>query len=88
LGGILISHETYSLVKDVVLAEEQEPLQAKGFAKPVRNYKILDQLDRLPERRKVIREEQDGFRIFLDLQKLDKARAAQALRSILSQLGS
>ena len=88
LGGILISHETYSLVKDIVLAEEQDPIQAKGFAKPVRNYKILDQLDRLPERGKVIREEQEGLRIFLDLQKLDKARAAQALRSILSQLGS
>ena len=40
LGGILISHETYSLVKDTVLAEEQDPIQAKGFAKPVRNYKI------------------------------------------------
>jgi adenylate cyclase len=88
LGGILISHETYSLVKDIVLAEEQDPIQAKGFAKPVRNYNVLDQLDRLPKRKKVIREEQEGLRIFLDLQKLDRARAAQALRSILSQLGS
>jgi adenylate cyclase len=88
LGDILISHETYSLVKDIVMAEEQDPLQAKGFAKPVRNYKILGQSDGLPERGKVIREEQEGLRIFLDLQKLDKARAAQALRSILSQLGS
>ena len=88
LGGILMSHETYSLVKDAVLAEEQDPIQAKGFAKPVRNYKIVDQLDRLPERGKVIREEQEGLRIFLDLQKLDKARAAQALRSILSQLAN
>ena len=46
-GGILISHETYSLVKDIVLAEEQDPIQAKGFAKPVRNYKVLDQFDKL-----------------------------------------
>ena len=44
-GSILISHETYSLVKDIVLAEEREPIQAKGFAKPVRNYKVLDQFD-------------------------------------------
>src|SRR5262249_42205875 len=35
-GSILMSHETYSLVKDIVLTEEQEPVQAKGFAKPVR----------------------------------------------------
>jgi class 3 adenylate cyclase len=36
LGSILMSHETYSLVKDIVLSEEQEPIHAKGFAKPVR----------------------------------------------------
>jgi adenylate cyclase len=88
LGSILISHETYSLVKDIVMAEEQDPIQAKGFAKPVRNYKVLDQFDTLIGQRRVIREEQDGLRIFLDLQKLDKASAVQALKSILSRLGS
>jgi len=87
-GGILISHETYSLVKDMVLAEEQGPIQAKGFAKPVRNYKVLDQLDTLIDQRRVIREEQDGLRVFLDLQKLDKASAIQALQGILSRLGN
>jgi adenylate cyclase len=86
-GSILMSHETYFLVKDIVLAAEQEPIQAKGFAKPVRNYKVLDKFNQLTDQGKVIREEQDGLRIFLDLQKLDKGRAAQALRSILTQLG-
>ena len=88
LGGILISHETYSLVKDLVRAEEQGPIQAKGFAKPVRNYMVLDQLDKLIDQRRVIREEQDGLRVFLDLQKLDKASAVQALQSILLRLGN
>ena len=88
LGGILISHETYSLVKDLVLAEEQGSIQAKGFAKPVRNYKVLDQLDKQIDQRRVIREEQDGLRVFLDLQKLDKASAVQALQSILLRLGN
>jgi adenylate cyclase len=88
LGGILISHETYSLVKDLVLAEEQGPIRAKGFAKPVRNYKVLDQLDKLIDQRRIIREEQDGLRIFLDLQKLEKASAVQALQSILLRLGN
>jgi adenylate cyclase len=86
LGSILMSHETYSLVKDIVLAEEQEPIHAKGFAKPVRNYKVLAQFDQLADQRRVIREEQDGLRIFLDLQKLDKDSATQALKNILSQL--
>ena len=87
-GGILLSHETYSLVKDIVLAEEQDPIEAKGFAKPVRNYKVLDQFDKLIGERRVIREEQDGLRVFLDLQKLDKGNAVQALKSILSRLES
>jgi hypothetical protein len=85
-GGILLAHETYSLVKDMVVAEERDPIQAKGFAKPVRNYEVLDQLDRTQDRRRVIREDQDGMRIFLDLQKLDKAAAVRNLKSILSQL--
>ncbi len=88
LGGILLSYETYSLVKDLVLAEERDPIQAKGFAKPVRNYKVLDQFDQLIGQRRVIREEKDGLRVFLDLQKLDKASAVQTLESILSRLRS
>ena len=51
-------------------------------------FPVLDQLDKLVGERRVIREEQDGLRIFLDLQKLDKTRAVQALKSILSRLGS
>src|SRR5439155_16559410 len=31
LGGILVSHETYSLVKDLIAAEEQSPVKVKGF---------------------------------------------------------
>jgi len=85
-GSILISHETYSLVKDSLLAEEQTPVQAKGFAKPVRNYKVLDQFDKLADRGSTIREQQEGLRIFLDLQKLDKTSAALALEKILSRL--
>ena len=40
-GGILIGHETYSLVKAYISAEEQEPKGVKGIAKPVRNYKVI-----------------------------------------------
>ena len=86
LGGILISHETYSLVKDVVLAEEREPIQAKGFAKPVRNYRVLDHYDQRIGPSQIIREEKDGLRVFLDLQRMDKGSAVEALESILSRI--
>jgi adenylate cyclase len=87
-GDILISHETYSLVKDTIMAEERDPIQAKGFSKPVRNYKVLDQGDQALDRTGILREERDGLRIVLDLQKLDKAIAAQALEKILTLLRS
>jgi PAS domain S-box-containing protein len=87
-GSILVSHKTYSLIKDSIFAIEQDPIQPKGFAKPVRNYKIVDPPHQAAGRKRIIREEQDGLRVFLDLQKLDEASAAEALKSILSRLGS
>ena len=85
-GSVLLSHETYSLVKELIAAEEQAPIQVKGFAKPVRNYRVLDQLDRRPGQGRMIQEEQDGMRILLDLEKIDKTAALQALDSIISRL--
>ena len=86
LGSILISHETYSLVKDMVLAEERDPIHAKGIAKPVRNYKVLERIDDMVGQGKVIREEQEGLRVLLDLQRLDRGRAIKALDNIISRL--
>jgi PAS domain S-box-containing protein len=86
LGGILLSHETYSLVKDKVLAEEREPIQAKGIAKPVRNYRVLGRIDDMVAQGQVMREEQDGLKVLVDLQKLNKDRAVKALEHILSRL--
>ena len=40
IDGILLGHETYSLVKDEVSAEEQTQIKVKGFAEPVRAYKV------------------------------------------------
>ena len=51
MDAILLDHETYSLVKDEVAAEEQTPIKVKGFAEPIRCYKVqglYDQLDRDP----------------------------------------
>lgn len=86
-GSILMSHETYSLVKDVILAEEQPPVQVKGFAEPVRNYRAIDRLDGQKNQAKVLREEQSGVRIVLDLNKLDKASTIRTLKSMISLLG-
>jgi len=86
LGGILVSHETYSLVKDRILAEERTPIQAKGITKPVRNYAVIAPVDDLIAQGHAIHEEQDGLKVLIDLQKLDKAEAVKALEGILTRL--
>ena len=81
-----MSHETYSLIKDHVLAEEQTPIQAKGIAKPVRNYTVIAPIKDLVAQGRAIHEEQDGLRLLVDLQKLDKEKAVKALESVLTRL--
>jgi len=86
IDGILMGHETYSLVKDEVDAEEHKPIKVKGFAEPIRCYRVLGLYDDLVGEGSVIREEQDGFKLLLDLQKHDRAEAIAALEAIVARL--
>ena len=40
-GGVLISFETYALVKDSVRCEEHGHIQVKGIAQPVATYAVI-----------------------------------------------
>jgi len=89
LGGILLAHETYALVKDTVMAEEGDTLTFKGFAKPVRTYSVVGLHDDLAEKGRVIRKEQEGLALAIDRDKLTKkgkAEAIKAIKDVLSQL--
>ena len=86
VGGILLAHETHSLVKDTVMAEEGDTLTVKGFAKPVRTYSVVGLYDDLAEQGRIIQKEQGGVRVLVDLKKGDKAAAIKAIKGILSQL--
>ena len=41
LGGILLAHETYALVREEIAAEEMSLLTIKGFPRPVRTYQVV-----------------------------------------------
>ncbi len=81
-----MAHETHALVKDTVLAEEGDTLTVKGFAKPVRTYRVVGLYDDLVEQGRIIRKEQDGVRVLVEPKKGDKAAAIQAIEDVLSQL--
>ena len=39
-GGILLTNETYSLVKDWILADEGEAISVKGFNRPIKTFRV------------------------------------------------
>lgn len=82
LGEIVIAHETYSLVNDIVRAKEQAPTTVKGFAKPIRNYVISGLVDEAADSEKFIRLNKDGLRIALDLENLSKTDRKESIRAI------
>ena len=86
LGGILVAHETSSLIEDTILTEEQEAVSVKGFARPVRVYRVVGTYDELERDGQIIREERDGFRLLVDLTKGDLANAIAAVEKVLAKL--
>jgi class 3 adenylate cyclase len=86
VGGILMAHKTHSLVKDTIMAEEGDTMTVKGFATPIRTYRVVGLYDDLLEQGRVIQQEQDGVRVMVDMKTGDKSAAIQAVKKLLSQL--
>ena len=80
LGGILLAHETYALVKDDVLAEETGTITVKGFSRPVRTHRVVGLHDTTGAQGRIIRQEQDGFLLIVDQKKLTPEGRTDAIR--------
>ena len=78
-GGILMSNETYALVKDIVAAEERPPIKVKGIRRKVQPYAVTEILDGSQGEKRFVRRERDGMLLFVDLEKLQGEDRAQAL---------
>jgi len=83
---MLMSHETYSLVKDTVAAVEQEPMTVKGFAKPVRNYKVVGAYEESVKEGRLLHKEKDGVKLEVNWGRQDKATAIEAIEGFLAGL--
>jgi adenylate cyclase len=89
-GGILISSETYALVRDAIHAEDFGLLSLKGLSRPVHAYKVLGVFDELEEAGDLIRLNQPGLRLLFSpaaLSNDDRAQARASLEAALRQLG-
>jgi len=82
-GGVLISFETYALVKDKVHCEEREQVQVKGIAQPVATYAVVG----LNQAREQAGTEHLRLELEIDRMSNDERKAAaDALRRALGLL--
>ena len=88
-GEILISHETWSLVKDVVMCRDQGEINVKGLTNPVRIYQVVDFRKDLDGGQTWFEENMVGFAMHMDLEKIrnyDKERVIELLSSATQRL--
>jgi adenylate cyclase len=88
-GGILISQETWALVKDEIVADAREPMQVKGFPEPIEAYAVRGEAHAEETTRKVFQWERLGMRVLIDLDRLpsaERAAAAVELRQMADRL--
>jgi adenylate cyclase len=88
-GGILISKETYALVRDEIAADECPPVVAKGFADPIEAYSVREEVKSRATTHKVFQWERLGMRVLIDLDRLpsaERAAAAVELREMADRL--
>ncbi|MFT7344643.1 MAG: adenylate cyclase [Lentimonas sp.] len=83
---ILISHETYALVKDHVACDKMGEIMVKGIAYPIQTYLVLDLHENLSSTNSIILQESDGFKVSIDLEKMDREKAIRSLEKIVEKI--
>ncbi len=86
---ILVSNETYSLVKDIIMGRDKGQIQVKGFTRPVQIYQVVNYRRDLGASSSYVEHELQGFSMYLDtnnIQGYDKERIIEALHEAAEHL--
>lgn len=81
-GDILISHETWSLVKDLIMCRDKGRIDVRGFSKPVQIYEVVGMRRDLGAAPTFVEHELPGFSMYLDtngIRNYDKQEIVKAL---------
>jgi len=83
VNEVLISKDTYLLIKESVNCVKKEAIAVKGFDKPIQTYQVSDSFHR-----NVLEERLHGFSLSVDFdnQEIDKDKVVDILESTLKQL--
>jgi adenylate cyclase len=86
---ILISNETYLLVRDHVMCREKGAVSLRGIAKPIQVWEVVDFHSDMKNQSSWVEHELDGFVMHMDTNKVknyDKDRIVKALEVAAKQL--
>ncbi len=83
---ILISQESWLLVKDRISCREMGEIQVKGIAAPVLTYQVIDFYENAPSSREILKEEEKGISLRVDLNQTEADHAAEVLKRMLSEI--
>ena len=88
---ILISHDTYSLIKDVISCEPRKEITVKGIAYPVKTYRVIDLFETLEQDQEHIEACLKGFNLSVNFEQLaepDRRQALEVLEQAIARLHS
>ncbi len=86
---ILISQDTFSLIKDVIACQPKHEIRVKGIAYPIMTYSVLDLLETLHREQEHIQAQLKGFNLSIDFDKLnytDKLYVREMLQKAIGKL--
>lgn len=90
-GEILVSHETYALIKDKIICRQRGTAMVKGFRDPVPLYQVVDYRRDLGSNPSFMNHESEGFSLYLESDKVrdeEREKVADALEKAAAKLRS
>lgn len=81
-GEILIPHETFSLVKDLVMCRDKGQVSVKGFSRPVQIYQVVGLRRDLGAAPTFVEHEKPGFSMYLDTNGIRSYDKEEIVRSL------
>ena len=86
VGQILISHETYALIRKDILCKKKEEITVKGISHKIQTYQVIKRQNVLNSRKQLFNEKYKGFDLSIDLSQLSKEQALKSLNKILLKI--
>lgn len=81
-GEILVSYETFSLIKDRIMCRDKGEITVKGFGKPVPIYEVVDFRRDMGPNRSFLEHEHSGFAMYLDSDKITERERQSILTAL------